>query len=86
MNVDIIWLFIISLFMGLVFLLFIRLRRIIRGSSSGMFMVASGATDAFYDRDKEKAIEMIVEKNANKKMDEQSSGDPLEKSLKDDLK
>jgi hypothetical protein len=83
---EFIWLFVILFITGLVFFLFTRLRRIIRGSSSGMFMVASGATDAFYDKDKEKAIEMIVEKNADKKMDEQSSGDPLEKSMKDDFK
>ncbi len=37
-----------------------------------MLSVTSGATDAFYNRDKKEAIRMIVEKNAHKKMDEQS--------------
>ena len=47
-----------------------------------MLSVTSGATDAFYNRDKKEAVKMIVEKNAHKKMDEQSSTDPSNKSQK----
>jgi len=44
-----------------------------------MATVMLGATDAFYHRDKKKAIEVIVERNAGKKMEEQSSSDPEKK-------
>jgi len=59
--------------LGLMIYLFARLRRKGRGSGAAMFMITHGATDAFYDHDKKKAIEMIVERNAGKKMEEQSS-------------
>ncbi len=52
--------------------LFIRLHRR-RGSGAAMFMISQGAMDAFLDHDKKKATEIIVEKNAGKKMEEQSS-------------
>jgi hypothetical protein len=51
----------------------------IRNGGGSMFSVVSGATDAFLDKEKKHAVEMIVEKNAGKKMDEQSNEDPPEK-------
>jgi len=62
---------------GFIILLFLLKRRM-RGSGAGLFMVISGATDAFYDKDRKKSIEMIVEKNAHKKMDEQSSSEDVD--------
>ncbi len=35
-----------------------------------------GATDAFYDREKKNAAEVIVERHAGKKMEEQDSEEP----------
>ena len=35
-----------------------------------------GATDAFYNKDHKKAIEVVVNKDAGKKLEEQNSGDP----------
>ena len=49
----------------------IRLRKV---GSSVMTNVVFGATDQFLNKEKKMAVEMIVEKNAHKKMDEQSSG------------
>ena len=34
-----------------------------------------GATDAFLDKDKRNAVEIVVEQKANKKFEEQTSGD-----------
>ena len=51
---------------------FIRISMRIRKGGGSMLSVTSGVTDAFYNRDKKEAIRMIVEKNAHKKMDEQS--------------
>ncbi len=53
-----------------------------RGSGAGMFIITYGATDSFYNEEKKKAIEMIADQNAHKKMDEQKSGEPKEKSVK----
>ena len=47
-----------------------------------MFIITYGATDSFYNEEKKKAIEMIADQNAHKKMDEQKSGEPKEKSVK----
>ena len=39
------------------------------------FIISYGATDSFYHNEKKKAIEMIADRNAQKKIDEQSSSD-----------
>jgi len=38
-----------------------------------------GATDAFHNKDYKKAIEVVVKKDAGKKVEEQNSGDPEDK-------
>ncbi|MFC2088543.1 hypothetical protein ACFLSX_03000 [Calditrichota bacterium] len=48
----------------------------VRKGGGSMTTVILGATDEFYNRDKKKAVEMIVEQNAHKKLDEQSDADP----------
>ena len=42
----------------------------------GFKLVMLGATDAFYNKDHKKAIEVVVNKDAGKKLEEQNSGDP----------
>jgi len=64
-------LIVVIVILGIMVYLFIRLRR--GGSSSAAFMITQGATDAFLDADKKRATEIIVEQNAGKKMEEQSS-------------
>lgn len=41
-----------------------------------------GATDSFYNRDQRKAIEVVVNKDARKKEEEQSSAEPKLKGKK----
>lgn len=64
-------------FMVFVVLLSIKLRK--RGGS--LFFVYTGATDEFNTKEKSKAMEMIVESNAGKKMEEQSSSEPANNGL-----
>jgi hypothetical protein len=66
---------IIFLIVGIFVYLFVQLRRKGRGSSAHTFITSYGATDAFYHREKKKAIEIIADINSNKKMEEQSSSD-----------
>lgn len=44
-----------------------------------MTTIMFGATEAFYHKDKRKAIEIIVERKASKKPEEQSSEEPKNK-------
>jgi len=62
----------------LLFMLYIftRLALRIRKSGGSMTTIMHGSMDAFYNKETKKAVEMVVENNANKKMDEQSSGEP----------
>ena len=61
-------------------LFFIRvLMKIRRGGGSIPYFISSGAMDATLDKEKKAATQVIVERNAKKKMEEQSSSDPLEK-------
>ncbi len=61
-----------------VVLVFIRIAVKIRRGGGSMTTLMYGATDAFYDKDKRKAIEYVAEQKANKKMAEQTSGDENE--------
>lgn len=51
-------------------------RKIRRGSGSATILL--GATYNIHDMDKQQAIEIIVEREAGKKMEEQESGEPKE--------
>ena len=46
---------------------------------ASIFM-SSGVLDATLNKEKKEAVKMIVERNAHKKMDEQSSSDPEKKN------
>jgi hypothetical protein len=59
--------------------LFVRISIKIRRGGGSMLTICSGATDEFLNRDCKKAVEQIVEMNAGKKMEEQSSSDPKNK-------
>ena len=72
-----IWLLVFALSVLLFFVyMFYRLIRSRKGSGAGTFMIMSGATDALMDTDKKRAAEVIVERNAKKKLDEQSASEP----------
>ena len=51
--------------------------RIRRSGGSIPYFISSGAMDATLNKEKKAATEVIVERNAHKKMEEQSSFDPL---------
>ena len=70
---DLFEFFLALVVLGAFVFFFIRISMRIRKGGGSILSVTSGATDAFYNRDKKEAIRMIVEKNAHKKMDEQSS-------------
>ena len=53
--------------------------RIRRSGGSIPYFISSGAMDATMNKEKKAATTVIVESNAHKKMDEQSSFDPPEK-------
>lgn len=54
--------------------LFIKIALLLRKRGGSLTSVMYGATDAFYNRDKRKAIEVVVNKHSNKKQNEQESG------------
>ena len=53
--------------------------RIRRGGGSIPYFISSGAMDATLDKEKKAATTVVVESNAHKKMEEQSSFDPPDK-------
>ncbi|MFQ5627964.1 MAG: hypothetical protein ACE5I1_04320 [bacterium] len=60
--------------------IFIKIAMKIRKGGGSKLVLNSGAMDACYTSDKKKAVEMVVEINACKKMEEQTSGEPDHKS------
>ena len=64
-----------------VVLFFIKIMINVRHSGGSIpYFISSGAMDATLDQEKKAAAKMIVETNAHKKMEEQSSTDPPEKN------
>jgi hypothetical protein len=61
-----------------VVVVFIRIAIRIRKGGGSLTTLTLGATDAFLIKDRQKAAEMIVERNAGKKLDEQFSGEKEE--------
>ncbi len=62
-------------FFIIVVLLFMRLALRIRKNGGSMTTIVHGSLDSFYNKDKKKAVEMVVEKQSGKKLEEQSSSD-----------
>ena len=54
---------------------FIKIALKIRKSGGAMTTTVHGALDSFYNKDKKIAVETVVEQQANKKLEEQSSSD-----------
>jgi len=53
--------------------------RIRRGGGSLPYFISSGTMDATLDREKKEAVKIIIESNAHKRIEAQSSSDPHEK-------
>lgn len=60
-------------------LLFIKIMLHVRRKGGSMASTVYGAVDEFLTTDRKKAIEVVVNKIANKKMEEKTSSDPKEK-------
>ena len=72
------YIFVFVLLVAIMGLLVVIYRKVRKGGGN-LFFVSSGAMDELYTTDKKRAVEMIVEINAGKKMEEQSSSDPKRK-------
>ena len=70
---DIFSIFLVVSLLSLFAVMFVKISRKLRKGGGSMSIVILGATDEFYNKDKKNAVEVIVEQNAGKKMEEQSS-------------
>jgi len=68
---------------ALVIGIFVKISLRIWRGGGGLTTVVLGATDEFYHKDKKKAVEMIVDQNAGKKMEDQASSDPDKENNKE---
>ena len=57
---------------------FVYVSRMYKRKGGTQTLVTFGATDEFYNKEQKEAIEMIVDLNAGKKMEEQSNDDSNE--------
>jgi hypothetical protein len=55
---------------------FVRIAIRVRRGGGSLTTISLGATDEFLTKDRRKAAEMIVNQNAGKKLEEQSSEEP----------
>lgn len=68
--------FILVIFLLALFIfLFLRVSGRLRKGGGSLTTFMLGATDGFYNRDKKKAADEIVEQKADKKLNEQDSGE-----------
>ena len=63
----------------LIFTLMIKMWRSKSRSTKSLMTLSAGATYDLLSEDKKRAAETIIEQNAGKKMEEQSSSDPAKK-------
>ncbi|MEW6195381.1 MAG: hypothetical protein AB1521_09510 [Bacteroidota bacterium] len=78
MTSDLFSLIFITALLILIVVLFIRIAIRIRKHGGSLTTLMFGSTYEFYNKDKRKAIEQLVETKANKKMEEESTDKPQE--------
>ena len=66
------------LILAIVLIIFVRISRKVRRGGSGATIATLGALYDLHAKDSRRAIETIVEINAEKKLEEQKSSDSLE--------
>ena len=74
-NLVLLLLGFILLFLCVVIAIFIKISMKIRRGGGGMTQALLGSTYELHNKDRQKAIETIVEHKAGKKMEEQESSD-----------
>jgi hypothetical protein len=75
MPADILDIIFVFAVLVIVIFVFIRIAIKLRKSGGSMTTLMYGATDEFYNKEKKKAIEYISEQKADKKTNEQTSGE-----------
>jgi hypothetical protein len=75
---DVLTLLVILFVLIAVVVIFIRVALRIRRNGGSLTTTVFAATYDFYNKDKRKAIEVISEQKAGKKMEEQASDEPQE--------
>ncbi len=76
MNSETLSLVLVPVLIILLITIFIRVAIRLRKNGGSLVTTLFGSTYEFYNKDKKKAIEMIVEYKANKKMEEQANDKP----------
>ena len=78
MGSETLSLLVVAIVLIVVILVFIRISLYVRKHGGSLTTIMFASTYEFYNKDKRAAIEQIVEVNANKKMEEQSSDKPID--------
>ncbi len=73
---DTIALIVVAAVLCLVIVIFVRISIRLRRGGGSLTTVVLGATDEFLTKDKKRAAETIVNENAGKRMEDQSSSAP----------
>ncbi|MFQ5582934.1 MAG: hypothetical protein ACE5GL_00690 [Calditrichia bacterium] len=69
---DILSLTVAAVLLFLTIFVFIRISNRLRKGGGSMLTTMTDATDAFYNREKKKAIETLVDQGSGKKLEEQA--------------
>ncbi|OGU54802.1 MAG: hypothetical protein A2V66_06840 [Ignavibacteria bacterium RBG_13_36_8] len=77
---DTLTLFLILILLIVFVAVFLALALKIRRTGGSLTTIVYGATDEFYTADKKRAIEVVAETKAGKKMEEQSSKEPANRN------
>lgn len=70
---DILSLTVSAVLLFLTVFIFIKISKKLKKGGGSMLTTMTGATDAFYNREKKKSIEILVEQKSGKKLEEQAS-------------
>ncbi|HDL19175.1 MAG TPA: hypothetical protein ENH29_08980 [Bacteroidetes bacterium] len=72
-------LFLVFVLLFLIVLGFVKIARSLRKGGGSMITISLGATDQFYNKEKKETVAEIVNRKANKKMEEQESDEKKDK-------
>jgi len=78
-SVDVLSFLLIIIILALFFYIFIKVSRSLRKGGGSMTMVSLGATDAFYHKEKKETMAEIVNRKADKKLEEKESDEPKDR-------
>ena len=79
---DVLSFLLIIIILALFFYIFIKVSRSLRKGGGSMTTVSLGATDAFYHKEKKETMAEIVNRKADKKLEEKESDESKDKTDK----